>query len=150
MTSTFPQKQWHEQWHKAIESMVRNLSTAIALSYLVFMFVMTHLPKHRVSKAVELAGDKNLHLLAFLALGFLASLAIQLWIRHIGWYAYVLPCLVFGLAYAWFDEATQPLVGRHYDLRDMLADGFGLAMGMLLFEGLRPAVFKLLWIEETR
>lgn len=118
--------------------MVKNISTLIATSYLVFMYIMTHLPKQKVPKQLAAAGDKSLHFLAFLALGIFASLAIQLHLRHRGFYAYILPTIVFGLTYAWFDEVTQPLVGRWFDLQDILADGMGLVAGMLVFEISRP------------
>ncbi len=119
-------------------SMVKNISTWIALSYLVFMYIMTHLPKQKVPKQLAVAGDKSLHFLAFLALGLFAALAIQMHLRHRGFYAYILPMVVFGFSYAWFDEVTQPLVGRWFDLQDILADGMGLVAGMLIFEICRP------------
>lgn len=122
--------------------MVKNISTWIALSYLVFMYIMTHLPKQKVPKQLALAGDKSLHFLAFLALGFVASPVIQMHLRHRGLYAYILPTIVFGLSYAWFDEVTQPLVGRWFDLQDILADGMGLVAGMLIFEISRPFLPK--------
>ena len=117
--------------------MVKNISTWIALSYLVFMYIMTHLPMR-----FDGAGDKLLHFLAFMALGFFAGFAIQMHLRHRGYYAYILPTIVFGLAYAWFDEVTQPLVGRWFDLQDILADGIGLVSGMLIFEICRPFLPK--------
>lgn len=119
-------------------SMVKKISTVIATSYLVFMYIMTHLPKSKIPKQLTAAGDKSLHFLAFLALGFFAALAIQMHLRHRGFYAYILPTVVFGSSYAWFDEVTQPLVGRWFDLQDILADGMGLVAGMLIFEICRP------------
>jgi hypothetical protein len=123
---------------EADTSMVKNTSTLIALSYLVFMYVMTHLPKHKVPRQLAQAGDMTLHFLAFMALGIIAGFAIQMNLRHRGLYAYALPTLVFGLTYAWFDEVTQPLVGRWFDLQDILADGMGLMAGMLVLEVCRP------------
>jgi VanZ family protein len=131
-------------------SIAKKLSTLVALSYLVFMFIMTHLPKRNVPRTLELAGDKLLHTSAFLVLGFLLSLAVQLRVRSYGWFAYVIPTFVFGLLYGWFDELTQPLFGRFYDLKDLAFDGLGLVMGMLLFEGVRRLLARVLRIEELR
>ena len=131
-------------------NIAKKLSTPVALSYLVFMFIMTHLPKQTVPRTLASANDKLLHALAFLVLGFLLSLAIQLRVRSYGWYAYVIPTFVFGLLYGWFDELTQPLVGRYYDLMDLAVDGLGLVMGILLFEGVRRLLAKVLRIEELQ
>lgn len=130
--------------------MAKLVSTLIAIGYLAFMFTMTHLPKERVPRNLALAGDKTLHFLAFMGLGFLASLAIQLRFSHLGRFAYAIPILLFGLAYAWFDELTQPLVGRHFDYKDLVADGAGLLAGMLLFEALRPLMIKFVRIQELK
>ena len=131
-------------------NIAKKLSTPVALSYLVFMFIMTHLPKQTVPRTLASANDKLLHALAFLVLGFLLSLAIQLRVRSYGWYAYVIPTFVFGLLYGWFDELTQPLVGRYYDLMDLAVDGLGLVMGILLFEGVRRLLARVLGIEELQ
>jgi VanZ family protein len=131
-------------------SIAKKLSVLVALSYLVFMFIMTHLPKQHIPRTIGLAGDKLLHTSAFLVLGFLLSLAVQLRVRSYGWYAYVIPTFVFGLLYGWFDELTQPLVGRYYDLMDLAVDGLGLVMGMLLFEGVRRLLATVLRIEELQ
>lgn len=128
----------------------KKLSTLAALSYLVFMFIMTHLPKQRIPRTLELAGDKLLHTTAFLVLGFLLSLAVQLRVRSFGWFAYTIPTFVFGMIYGWFDELTQPLFGRFYDLQDLAVDGLGLVMGMLLFEGVRRLLARVLRIEELQ
>jgi len=130
--------------------MAKFISTLAAIGYLAFMFTMTHLPKKKVPRNLAMANDKSLHFLAFLGLGFLASLAIQLRFRHLGRYAYTLPMVVFGIAYAWLDELTQPLVGRHFDYKDLMADGAGLVAGMLLFEVLRPLLIKFARIQELQ
>ncbi|MFM8571898.1 MAG: VanZ family protein [Pirellula sp.] len=135
--------------------MAQRVSSLIAIAYLVFMFVMTHLPKERIPKSLNQAGDKTLHVLAFLGLGLLASIAIQLRLKGLGpnrfgWYAYLFSTLLLGIAYAWFDELTQPLVGRHFDLEDLLADAIGLISGMLLFESLRPFLSKLIQCKELQ
>ena len=131
-------------------NIVKNVTTFVAFSYLVFMFIMSHLPQQHIPRTLELAGDKLLHTSAFLVLGFLLSLARQLRVRSYGWYAYVIPTFVFGLLYGWFDELTQPLVGRYYDLMDLAVDGLGLVMGILLFEGVRRLLARVLRIEELQ
>lgn len=131
-------------------NIAKKLTTLAALSYLVFMFIMTHLPKERIPRTLELAGDKVLHTSAFLVLGFLLSLAVQIRVRSYGWFAYAIPTFVFGMIYGWFDELTQPLFGRFYDLEDLAFNGLGLVMGMLLFEGVRRLLARVLRIEELR
>lgn len=131
-------------------SLAKKLSATVALSYLVFMFIMTHLPKRNIPQTLELAGDKLLHTSAFLVLGFLLSFAVQLRVRSLGWFAYVIPTFVSGMLYGWFDELTQPWFGRYFDLEDLAVDGLGLAMGMLLFEGVRRLLSKVLRIEELQ
>jgi VanZ family protein len=42
------------------------------------------------------------------------------------------------------------LVGRYYDLMDLAVDGLGLVMGMLLFEGVRRLLARVLRIEELQ
>jgi VanZ family protein len=131
-------------------SIAKKLSTLVALSYLVFMFIMTHLPKQNVPRTLASANDKLLHTLAFLVLGFVLSFAMQLRARHYGWYAYAMPTFLFGFLYSWFDELTQPWVGRYFDLKDLAFDTLGLVMGMLLFEGVRRLLARVLRIEELR
>jgi VanZ family protein len=131
-------------------SLAKKLSATVALSYLVFMFIMTHLPKRNIPQTLELAGDKLLHTSAFLVLGFLLSFAVQLRVRSLGWFAYVIPTFVSGMLYGWFDELTQPWFGRYFDLEDLAVDGLGLAMGMLLFEGVRRLLARVLRIEELQ
>lgn len=131
-------------------SLAKKLSATVALSYLVFMFIMTHLPKRNIPQTLELAGDKLLHTSAFLVLGFLLSFAVQLRVRSLGWFAYVIPTFISGMLYGWFDELTQPWFGRYFDLEDLAVDGLGLAMGMLLFEGVRRLLARVLRIEELQ
>ena len=131
-------------------NIAKKLSTPVALSYLVFMFIMTHLPKQTVPRTLASANDKLLHALAFLVLGFVLSFAMRVRARHYGWYAYAIPTFVFGFLYAWFDELTQPWVGRYFDLQDLAFDGLGLAMGMLLFEGVRRLLARVFRIEELQ
>jgi len=124
-------------------NIAKKLSTPVALSYLVFMFIMTHLPKQNVPRTLASANDKLLHALAFLVLGFVLSFATQIRARHYGWYAYAIPTFIFGFLYAWFDELT-------FDLQDLAFDGLGLVMGMLLFEGVRRLLARVLRIEELQ
>jgi VanZ family protein len=131
-------------------SIPKKLSTLVALSYLVFMFIMTHLPKQNVPRTLASANDKLLHTLAFLVLGFVLSFAMQHRARRYGWYAYAIPTFVFGCLYAWLDELTQPWIGRCFDLQDLAFDGLGLVMGMLLFEGVRRLLARVLRSEELQ
>lgn len=130
--------------------MVRAVSTLLAICYLIFMFIMTHLPKRQVPKTLQLTSDKTLHFLAFFFLGVLASLALQVRFGNRGWVAYALATVGLGILYACFDEITQPLVGRHFDLIDILYDVLGLCAGVLVFQMGRPLMHKVTGIEELR
>ena len=47
-------------------------------------------------------------------------------------------CVLVVVAYGLLDEATQPLTGRSYDLRDWAADSGGAACAALAYLVLRP------------
>ena len=114
------------------------------------MFVMTHLPKRRVPKTLELASDKTLHFVAFFGLGLLLSFAVQNLTARRGWMAYAIPTLAFGFLYAWFDELTQPIIGRQFDVFDILYDLVGLVAGVLLYGLVQPLVSRIVCIKELR
>lgn len=101
-------------------------------------FVATHLPA--VPTGRHLPSDKTLHYFAYLTLGVLiwaslATLGKNRTVRAIA----LGPVM---LAYAAFDEITQPLVGRHADPRDWLFDAAGLLTALLICEALRTLMTR--------
>jgi len=109
----------------------RTLALAALLAYTLVLVVGTHMP-HPPQELAELAGsDKRLHFAAYFVLAGLAAanLALRGWFH---WRAIL--TLACGLAtFAALDEITQPWVGREADLRDWLADQFGMVCGLAAF-----------------
>jgi len=99
------------------------------LAALVLAFVATHLPPPDAPPPI-LKHDKLLHVLGYAVLGLLTGWRIAADClspasrRFWGW-------LLALIAYAGFDELTQPVVGRSCELGDWLADAGGAAAGML-------------------
>jgi VanZ family protein len=99
---------------------------AILTAYWLLMFFGTHIP--RVPRSLAGANDKVLHLVGY---GGLAALLL-VWrcsrgpvtIRTIALLWLLIGC------YAAFDEITQPIVGRHADVADWIADVVGAAIGL--------------------
>jgi len=112
---------------------LRRLLQVILVAYWGFALVMTHLPKPPpVGPEVS---DKLIH---FLAYGLLTGLLfLTLWIsrpgmRHMAWIV-----LAIVLAYAAFDEATQPLFRRDASFGDWLADSAGAVVAIAVLGPLR-------------
>ena len=102
--------------------------------YWLSMFVGTHLPS-----IPNVVSDKILHLCGY---GGLAAVLLA-WrasrgpvaFRTIGW----LWLLIAG--YGVFDEITQPIVGRHCDVADWIADLMGAAIGLAIMWPVASRVF---------
>ncbi|MEO1496461.1 MAG: VanZ family protein [Planctomycetota bacterium] len=101
---------------------------AALAAYWATLFAATHVPTPEfVAGAMELNGDKLIHLSAYfvlttLGLGF---------VRAAGWRQVLgLPVLagvaVVMVGYGVFDEITQPLVNRVCDVLDGVADTVGV------------------------
>ncbi len=103
-------------------------------AYWIFLFCVTHFP------GLNLAGprgsDKVVHMVAF------GLLALLLWRFMKSCYGtlgpwFVWKALVVVLAYAAFDEVTQPLMRRGAELGDWCADSIGGAATLGLLEAIR-------------
>lgn len=104
----------------------RALGPLLAVYWLV-MFAATHLPQAAMPQTT--LGDKTEHFIAYGVLGFLLATWLALAkprVRHP-----MIIALAITLIYAAVDELTQPIVNRHADLRDWLADAIGAALGVL-------------------
>lgn len=82
-------------------------------------FLLTHLPPSSVPSAVS-SIDKLAHGGGYFVLGFLLHRKLKRW----------LPTLFLLFVYSFFDELTQPLIGRSFEWVDLLADGLGGALGV--------------------
>ena len=112
-------------------------------AYWLSMFLGTHMA--RVPKSLAGQGDKVLHLSAY------AGLAVLLlaWRISRGPATFRTVALIWLMiaGYGAFDEITQPLVGRHCDFTDWIADLIGAAVGLAvtwpvasrLFGRMRPS-----------
>jgi VanZ family protein len=97
---------------------------ALALWTLV-IFVGTHLPPESVSLPGENL-DKILHVAAYAVWGGLAGVALAPNPRTF------MALLAAGLVLGGLDEGSQPLMGRDAEVLDLLADLFGVALGLLV------------------
>jgi VanZ family protein len=93
------------------------ITVALGL-YWAFALMMTHMP-HPPPIGPQVS-DKLIHFLAYGLLSGLLSLALWMWRPGMRW----LPAVVLGviMAYAAFDEITQPIFGRDCEFGDWLAD----------------------------
>ncbi|MCS7034070.1 MAG: VanZ family protein [Phycisphaerae bacterium] len=101
------------------------LGPVLALYWLA-LFAVTHLPQAALPKTH--LGDKLEHFLAYAVLGGLLTAWMarrRARMRHP-----MVVALITVLGYAAIDELTQPVVNRHADLRDWLADAIGAAVGV--------------------
>ena len=111
---------------------LRPLVTPFVLVYWLLMFVATHIPNPAVLMPPQLS-DKVLHAAAYFVLYSALSLRHR-WIHHqwpnLRWHTIL---LALTMAYACCDELLQalPLIGRHADWRDWLADCAGLFLAAL-------------------
>ena len=97
--------------------------------YWLTLFAGTHVPP--VAVPVTTLGDKTEHFIAYGVLGLLLVSWLRLTGRPATRRAAVWIALALAISYAAVDELTQPLVGRACDVRDMLADAVGAAIGTL-------------------
>lgn len=110
---------------KLVTAIRIGLVTSLAI-YWSSMFFGTHLPLMPQSLAGQ--SDKVLHCGAYLGLATLL-LTWRISRGPVLFRDIVLIWLMIGL-YGIFDEVTQPLVGRHADIEDWLADLTGAAIGL--------------------
>ena len=107
---------------------VRRALLAILVIYWISMYVGTHVPT--LPSVIADHADKLIHCCAYGGLAFLLILAIGS--RRSVTFRQLIFVWLFVAGYGVFDEVTQPLVGRHADLVDWVADIFGAAIGLLI------------------
>lgn len=121
------------------------------MAYAGLLFALSSLPSVPLEPAWP-QGDKLLHLLAYIPLGWLAHGAFA-GLRQLGRRPWRLRLAALGAAalYAASDEWHQALVpGRTADLADWAADLLGIGAGIALAARLRPATGAVSPIDNPR
>jgi VanZ family protein len=96
--------------------------------YLALMLTLTHMP--RPPGILENRPDKPLHFTGYFALGLIAFTTAALTFPARSGISLII--VLAGLAFAAFDESTQPLFHRTSDILDWRADAIGLITGVIL------------------
>ena len=111
----------------------RHKSVLLALGiYWPFLFWLTHIPVPVVARQSGM-NDKAMHVMAYFVLTFLIWFAINPY-EKVNWSKAKAWCVILALVlYGIADETVQAYVGRSADVRDFIADLFGvvLALGLL-------------------
>lgn len=116
--------------------LLRNLMWAATLGLWISLFIATHLPARKLPPMH--VSDKFLHFTAYFFLAGMIYLSTWLTNPARRWAgATVLAVLV---VYGAIDELLQPLVNRHADVRDWLADVGGAASALVLLMMVRWVV----------
>lgn len=107
------------------------ISILTAACFLI-LYTLTHIPPSSGPQIAQNVGDKSLHLVAYLGIGFI----LTYWM-HCFFFkpSFLLACLSFGVGalFGAFDEWTQPFFDRVCDIEDWYADLSGLGFGIALF-----------------
>jgi len=113
-----------------LERRVVLIATVLCLAT---VFVATHIPPSEPLTVSANLGDKNLHLAAYLVIGFALTYCLHCFFS---WSSFLLTCLAFllGALLGAFDELSQPYFSRCCDLNDWFADLSGLGFGISLFQ----------------
>ena len=107
---------------------------------LVAMFVGTHIPTENVPGIGM--SDKLVHFGAYLALSLSVLVSWELSVGVLQPPHYFAVWLA-GTLYGAIDEITQTPFGRTCDGSDWLADVAGLIVGLILFQIVRPLIYRL-------
>lgn len=113
-------------------------------TYVSLLLTLTHMPKP--PGVFEAASDKTWHFLAYTTLAFLSYTASVLTWRDKRFLTVLvfIACAIFGA----LDESTQPLFGRHADVKDYWFDLLGIGFG-LLSGALACRAFKWIFIRRA-
>lgn len=117
------------------EQLARFETKAVSIltaSCFLILYTLTHIPPSSGTPSAPQVGDKTLHLVAYLGIGFILSY----WMHCSSLKpTFLLACLSFGVGalFGAFDEWTQPFFDRVCDIEDWYADLSGLGFGIALF-----------------
>ncbi len=128
-------------------SLRHKVTVALLAIYWPVFFIFAHIPFPDKIRAAGVS-DKGLHFLAYMVLTFLLWFSLRpndraRWRDCWPWLV-----LVIVLLYALVDEATQGLIGRSCDVRDVIADAVGAVGALVLvsLSGFWPAALTLVGI----
>ncbi|NQV28353.1 MAG: VanZ family protein [Rhodopirellula sp.] len=114
-------------------SVLNRVATPATACYWLALYVGTHIPNPKVLDALHVS-DKLLHFSAYF--GLFLVLALRIRIIHAAWPTMKQTILLATMAslYSAFDEITQgiPLINRHPDVMDAVADCAGVAVAILV------------------
>ena len=98
---------------------------------MILILSLSSLPAQSLSKAWLLNWDKLIHLIEYFILGILAMKSF----KKINFNS-VLIVIIFGIVFSSVDEFLQSFIsGRFSSGLDVLADGIGVTIGVLLVVG---------------
>lgn len=112
----------------------------VAVLWTILIFVACLIPGREVPHVSIPLADKWVHLIIFAGFSFLWLCTIKAAGAKAGWLM-----LLLSLALGYTVELLQGsgiTTGRSYDLYDVLADGIGGALGILLFYPFRNKVLR--------
>ncbi|MFM7138366.1 MAG: VanZ family protein [Planctomycetota bacterium] len=110
----------------------------LTAAYTGLLVFATHYPRPEELLGPNPPSDKTLHVLAYGALGLLATALLAVSGR---WSARPIAVLATGLAiFAAIDEATQPWFGRFAEPLDWVYDLVGLAVGIAAIVALNATI----------
>jgi VanZ family protein len=106
-----------------------------AIGWALFIFILSSLPKLPVPKLEFKFQDKIEHAVAYAVLGYLTARALSYQSRFPGLRDnFLLLAIVLGIFYGLLDEIHQYFVpGRVSDVADLIADGIGVILGVVIF-----------------
>ena len=104
----------------------------LTASCFLILYTLTHIPPSSGTPSDPQVGDKTLHLVAYLGIGFILTYWMHCFFLKP---TFLLACLSFGVGalFGAFDEWTQPFFDRVCDIEDWYADLSGLGFGIALF-----------------
>lgn len=102
--------------------------------WLIVIFALSSYPKAIIPQSRYFSWDKLAHIIEFGILGYLTARAAYFsgwrWLTS----QYVPMTIIFGILFAAGDEWHQLHVpGRYASVFDVIADGLGILLGLLLF-----------------
>ena len=106
-----------------------------AIAWALLIFILSSMPDVPVPKLKIELEDKILHVIAYTVLGYLTARALFYQARFPGWREKLLFIAIsLGIFYGLSDEIHQYFVpGRVADVADLIADGIGVILGVMVF-----------------
>jgi VanZ family protein len=108
---------------------------APAIVWALLIFILSSIPKLPLPELDLDFKDKIAHTVAYAILGYLTARALFYQSRFPGWRKkFLLFAILLGIVYGISDEIHQYFVpGRVADVGDLIADGVGVILGVMIF-----------------